>query len=81
MKKKVDRKGFLLGVGLDHTDGHKRITQAEEFCIVGGSQETHERMSETAIKTFEDLRNRGKSIDNVEREELADIIHKHSSES
>jgi len=32
----------LLGVGLDNTDGHKRITQGDKFAIVGGSSETHE---------------------------------------
>jgi len=74
----IEKRGFLLGVGLDNTDGHKRITQAEEFYIAGGSQETHEKMTETAIKTFEDLRKRGKSISTVEREELAEIIFKNS---
>jgi hypothetical protein len=67
---------MLLGLGLDNEDGHKRITQAEGFFLVGGSQETHEKMTETAIKTFEDLRQRGKSIANVEKQELADILHK-----
>ena len=26
----------LFGLGLDCTDGHKRITQAEKFSILGG---------------------------------------------
>jgi len=64
----------LIGVGLDHKDGHKRITQAERFAIVGGSQETHERMTETVVKTFETLDRKGKTLDNVEQHELKDII-------
>lgn len=68
----------MLGIGLDNQDGHKRITQAEDFYIAGGSQETHEKMTETAIKTFEDLRNRGKTIGNVEKEELAEILDKNT---
>lgn len=64
----------LIGVGLDNKDGHKRITQAERFAIVGGSQETHERMTETVVKTFETLDRKGKSLDTVEKEELRDII-------
>lgn len=64
----------LIGVGLDNKDGHKRITQAERFAIVGGSQETHERMTETVVKTFETLDRRGKSLDKVEPNELKDII-------
>lgn len=64
----------LIGVGLDNQDGHKRITQAEHFAIVGGSDETHGRMTETAIKTFETLNRRGKSLETVEKSELKDII-------
>ena len=66
--------GQLVGVGLDNQDGHKRITQAERFAIVGGSEETHGRMTETVMKTFETLDRRGKSIDAVEKSELRDII-------
>ena len=64
----------LIGVGLDQLDGHKRITKAEQFAIVGGSQETHERMTETVVKTFETLERRGKSLDQVDPQELKDII-------
>jgi hypothetical protein len=66
----------LLGLGLDNQDGHKRITQAEDFTIVGGSEETHGRMTETVIKTFETLKHRGKHLQTVEPRELAEIIHK-----
>lgn len=64
----------LIGVGLDHKDGHKRITKAERFVIAGGSQETHERMTETVIKTFETLDRKGKKLDKVDPHELKDII-------
>ena len=66
----------LLGIGLDHADGHKRLTSAEEFTIVGGSEETHGRMTETVIKTFETLKTRGKHLRTVEPKELAENIHK-----
>ena len=79
MKKK--RKGRqrirgILGLGLDNDDGHKRITTGEKFAIVGGSEETHERMTETVVKTFEELRQRGKEIEQVEPKELAEIVQK-----
>ena len=64
----------LIGVGLDHTDDHKRITQAERFAILGGSQETHERMTETVVKTFETLDRKGKSLDKIDPHQLKDII-------
>ena len=64
----------LIGLGLDSKDGHKRITQSERFSIVGGSEETHETITETVIKTFETLDKKGKTIDTVESSELGDII-------
>jgi len=69
-------KAHLLGLGLDNQDGHKRITSAEQFTIVGGSAETHERMTETVVKTFETLKTRRKQLHTVEPKELAEIIHK-----
>lgn len=75
-KKKKTAVAGLLGVGLDHRDGHKRITTGEQFAILGGSEETHAKMTETVVKTFEELKSRGKHLHEVERSELADIIHK-----
>ena len=77
-QKKPVPKAQLLGVGLDHSDGHKRITQAERFAIIGGSEETHGRMAETVLKTFETLDRKGKSLEQVKQEELAEIIHKNT---
>jgi hypothetical protein len=68
----------LLGLGLDNDDGHKRITTGEKFAILGGSAETHERMTETVVKTFEELKQRGKHLDEVRAAELAEIIKKAS---
>jgi len=70
----------LVGLGLDNQDGHKRLTTGEKFVIVGGSDETHGRMTETVVKTFEHLKQRGKDISEVGRKELADIIHKATPE-
>jgi hypothetical protein len=66
----------LLGVGFDHDDGHKRITTGEQFAIVGGSAETHGRMTETVVKTFEELKSRRKQLHQVEPQELAEILQK-----
>lgn len=75
-KKKPAPKAALLGLGLDNQDGHKRITTGEKFAIVGGSEETHDRMTETVVKTFEELKQRGKHLEQVEPRELAEILHK-----
>lgn len=66
----------LLGVGLDNADGHKRVTKGEKFVLVGGSEETHGRMTETAIKTFEELKRRDKHLETIDSRELAEIVHK-----
>lgn len=75
-RRRKPKSAHLLGVGLDNEDGHKRLTSAEQFTIVGGSEETHGRMTETVIKTFETLKRRGKHLTSVEPRELAEIIHK-----
>ncbi len=69
-------KAGLLGVGLDNEDGHKRITRGEQFVLVGGSDETHGRMTETVIKTFEELKRRDRRLETVDPRELAEIVHK-----
>ncbi|HVU38804.1 MAG TPA: hypothetical protein VHC95_10755 [Opitutales bacterium] len=64
----------LLGVGLDHQDGHKRITRGEKFAIVGGSAETHERMTEGVVKTMEKLRRKGRELEDAEPGEVAELL-------
>ena len=70
----VKRKAILLGVGLD-SDGHKRVTRGPNFALVGGSKDTHEQMTEKAIKINEKLKARGKQLEHVSREEFDDIAH------
>ncbi|HEY5041867.1 MAG TPA: hypothetical protein VIK53_07675 [Verrucomicrobiae bacterium] len=62
----------MLGVGLD-SDGHKRLTTGPNFALVGGSQETHEQMTEKAVKINEKLKARGKQLETITREEFDDI--------
>ncbi|QVL33057.1 hypothetical protein KIH39_03835 [Telmatocola sphagniphila] len=72
-KSKVEVVG-LLGVGLDGTDNQKRITQSEQFLLIGGSAETHERMQETAIRFEEALEKRGKTLREAEPQEVMDLL-------
>ncbi|HIV06221.1 MAG TPA: hypothetical protein IAD27_06380 [Candidatus Merdousia gallistercoris] len=69
------KSAHLLGIGLD-SDGQKRITQAEKFSLVGGTEETHEFMTETVIKTFEDLKRKGRELEDTSADELSDILRK-----
>ena len=65
--------GFL-GVGLDNDDGEKRVTRSEHFFLVGGSEETHERMQDTAIRFGEKLKDRGKTLHEASAEEALDLL-------
>ena len=62
----------MFGVGLD-SDGSKRLTTGPNLALVGGSQETHEQMTEKAIKINEKLKARGKQLETVTHEEFNDI--------
>jgi hypothetical protein len=69
---KKKRKATMFGVGLD-SDGHKRITTGDNFTLVGGTKETHEQMTEKAIKINEKLKSRGKQLGEVSPAEFNDI--------
>ncbi len=65
---------MLLGVGLD-SDGHRRVTTGPNFALVGGSKDTHEQMTEQAVKINEKLKERGKHLHEVSPQEFDDIAH------
>jgi hypothetical protein len=73
-KPKKKRRPALLGLGLD-SDGKKRITTGENFALYGGTQETHEAMTEKAIKINEKVKARGKQFEELSHEEFDDIAH------
>ena len=71
-KKKARRKAVMLGVALD-SDGHKRLTTGPNFVLAGGSEGSHEVMTETVIKINEQLAARGKQLEEVSHEEFDEI--------
>ena len=64
----------MLGLGLD-SDGHKRLTTGPNFALLGGTEETHELMTEKVIKINEKLAAKGKQLEDTSREELDEIAH------
>jgi hypothetical protein len=83
-KKNARRRAIMLGVGLD-SDGHKRLTTGPNFVLAGGSEETHEVMTEKAVKINEKLAAKGKQLEEVSHEEFDDIaqsvgLHRHKPE-
>jgi len=73
-KRKPRRKAVMLGLGLD-SDGHKRLTTGPNFVLMGGSEETHEVMTEKVLKINEKLCAKGKQLEDVGPTEFADIAH------
>ncbi len=71
-KVKKKPKAMMLGLGLD-SDGHKRLTTGPNFALVGGSKDTHEVMTEKAIKINEKLAAKGKRLEEVSHEEFDEI--------
>jgi len=69
-------KSLLFGLGFDAKDGHVRITKGKNFRLVGGSEETHGRMQECAIKINEQLDKKRKTLDTVTDGEFRDIARK-----
>lgn len=72
-------KAWLLGIGLDkdkEKDAPLRVTRGENYRLVGGSRDTHGKMQEVAIHVNEDLRDRGKTLDDAEPAEIRDIVQR-----
>lgn len=68
-----NKAALLLGMAFDNADGHTRLTRGKNFVLVGGSQETHGVMQETAVKINEHLERRGKRLEDVPVGELRKI--------
>ena len=71
-KRKRKKAAIIVGLGLD-SDGHKRLTTGPNFALVGGSQDTHEAMTEKALKINEKLAAKGKRLEEISREEFDEI--------
>lgn len=69
-------KKWLLGVGFDHRDGHKRLSKGDNFMLIGGSKDTHDEMREKVIKLNEELKKKRKSLDSVSDKELLEVSRK-----
>ncbi len=69
-------KSLLLGLGFDNQDGQRRITRGENFRLYGGSADTHSLMQEKAIKFNEQLKQKGKTLEEISRPEFKEIADK-----
>ena len=67
------RMSGLLGLGLDAQDGHKRVTKGDDFLLLGGSEETHDRMQDLVLRMNERLRRSGKRFADLTSREFEDL--------
>ena len=75
-RSKILRRALLLGLGLDNKDGHMRITTGPNFQLIGGSENTHGVMQDTAIRFNEELHKRGKRLEDISPQEIMEILKK-----
>ncbi|MGD1085114.1 MAG: hypothetical protein ABSA47_10245 [Verrucomicrobiota bacterium] len=71
---KKKKAALILGIGMD-SDGHKRLTTGPNFALVGGTEETHQTMTEKVIKINEKIAAKGKPLEDISHEEFEDIAH------
>jgi hypothetical protein len=64
----------IVGIGVDNDDEHQRITRSDNFLLIGGSTDTHERMQDAAIHFDESLKRRGKTLQETSAEEALDLL-------
>ena len=71
------KSALLFGVAFDADPGEKRVTKGRDFLLVGGSEETHERLTEGAVKVNEELDRRGMRLADVRsKDEMIDIVQR-----
>ena len=68
-----ETKGGVLGLGLDTDDGHRRVTQGDDFLLLGGSHDTHARMQDMVVRMSETLRKQGRRFEDLSRREFEDL--------
>ncbi len=70
-RKKIIR---LLGVGFDTEDGHVRITNAEKYDVLLGSEQSHEYIQQLIQKIEDELEAQGKSLDDFSPAEFSEFV-------
>lgn len=61
-------------------DNHLRIAHGDQFSILGGGQAAHQQVILIFLKVFETLKQQGKSLEQIEANELDAIIKQASKE-
>ena len=70
----VVRRVGILGIGLDSTDGHTRISRGDDFTLFGGSEDTHKIMQLQVARFNEEVERLGKSLEDLTESEIDQIL-------
>jgi hypothetical protein len=63
----------FIGFGLDNADNQQRLTRSDQSLILGGSEETHAHLQETAVRMESELERLGRDLGDLDPSELADL--------
>jgi hypothetical protein len=63
-----------MGFGLD-SDGHARITRGEDYVLLGGSEQTHDRMQDGVERFREVLQEMGTNLQHASTDEVVEAAH------
>ena len=64
----------LLGVGFDHKDGHVRITQADDYKVLMGSEESHKELQKICGRIDEAVTTSGRELSDYTPEEFMELV-------
>lgn len=66
----------LLGVGFDHEDEHIRITQADNYKVLMGSQASHKKLQQMCSEIEEKVHSSGRLLSDYTPEEFMELVGK-----
>lgn len=64
----------LLGVGFDQDDGHIRITQADQYQVLMGSQASHQALQQICGKIEKTIQSSGRSLTDYSPDEFMELV-------
>lgn len=70
------RRAALLGIGLDGNATLERVITGEHTQVLGGSAETHANLLDVMLRLEAELLALGRSLEDVEPDELAEIARR-----
>lgn len=64
----------MLGVGFDHEEGHIRITEADGYKVIMGSEDCHSKLGQVCQQIVDSIRASGHSLSDYTADELIQLF-------